>query len=169
LCQCPFKIPVVGYRSKFKNEYIFISFQTDLLEERNFVDGSLVLVCTCNYSVADPDPPGSVWFCRIRIRMSNSGSGSGSGSGCGPFIVVLLLVILLHVALLGTWDDNFYPLRTWDRGVSYDMNSYPVFFLGLVELLLFFKARIRIRIQKNWRVGSGSGKSHTDPQHCVPV
>jgi len=56
-----------------------------------------------------------------------SDSGSGSGSGCGPFFVVLLLVVLLLVALLGTGDESFNPLRTWNRGVSYDRDRYPDF------------------------------------------
>jgi len=39
---------------------------------------------------------------------------------------VLLLVVLLFVALLGTGDDtgSFIPLRAWYRGVSYDRDRY---------------------------------------------
>jgi len=39
----------------------------------------------------------------------------------------LLLVVLLLVALLGTGDDSFNPLRAWYRGVSYDRDRYPDF------------------------------------------
>jgi len=41
---------------------------------------------------------------------------------------VLLLVVLLLVALLGTGDDSFSPLKTWYRGVSYDRDRYPDFY-----------------------------------------
>jgi len=39
----------------------------------------------------------------------------------------ILLVVLLLVALLGTGDDSFNPLRAWYRGVSYDRERYPDF------------------------------------------
>jgi len=94
----------------------------------------------------DPDPYKQF---RIRIRLWS-------------FFVVLLLVVLLLVALLGTGDDSFIPLRAWYRGVSYDRDIYPDFSRPSLVTSIFkgpdpdpkkLKGRIRIR------------KIHTDPQH----
>jgi len=123
-----------------------------------------------------------LWFLsvlRIRIR-PDPYDFAGSGSVWAipdldpdPSVVllfeILLLVVLLLVALLGTGDDSFNPLRTWYRGVSYDRDRYPDFSGPSWVTWTYFYF---LRLGSGSGTGSGSKKfegSDPDPEKVIRI
>jgi len=83
--------------------------------------------------------------------------------------VVLLLVVFLLVALQGTGDDSFNPLRTWYRGVSYDRVRYPDFSGPSWVTWTYFYF---LRLGSGSETGSGSKKfegSDLDPEKDIRI